>query len=341
MPEATAPRADIVYAQTREGYHLPVIDVSHPAFAVPDDPASVEAFRRTLTETDRQRKRMPRFVLNWMLRRMARRSLLARALFSSDAEVLGAVSTYVLKLGAANLAAPFDTPLDRRLAAFPGAMSMRIRLQQLARLLAEGLRPALRARPGVPLRLINVGGGTAIDTLNTLILLRKSDPALLARPITLHVLDPDSAGPEFGRSALGALLERGPLHGLAVEFVHMPYDWKEVSALAELVGQASASNAIIAACSEGALFEYPDDPIVLANLNALRGALAVGGTVTRADPITREFVTTSRFKLVPRGAERFGELAQRAGFALSRSQSALLSDQVLLRPAPAAPSTRV
>lgn len=332
MSEATAHPADIVYAQTREGYQLPVIDVSHPAFAVPDDPPSVNALRRTFTETERQRKRMPKFVLNWMVRRMARRSPLARALFSSDTEFLAGVSTYLMKLGAGNLVTPFDTALDRRLAASPGAMSMRIRLQQLARMVAEGLQPELRARPGAPLQLINIGGGTAIDSLNTLILLYKSEPRLLARPIALHVLDPDSNGPELGRRALGALIEHGPLRGLAVEFVPVPYDWKDVSPLAERVRQVDATGAIIAASSEGALFEYGDDPTILANLNALRGVIAVGGTVTRDEPVTREFLTTSRFKLVPRGAEVFGNLARRAGFAISRTESALLSDQVLLRP---------
>jgi hypothetical protein len=340
MPEATAPRADIVYAQTREGYRLPVIDVTHPSFAVQDDPQSVDALRRTFAETERQRKRMPKFLLSWMLRWMARESLLARALFSSEAEVLGAVSTYVMKLGPANLVTPFGTPLDRRLAASPAAMSVRIRLQQLARLLAEGLQPELRARPGVPLHLINIGGGTAIDSLNTLILLRKSDPALLARPIALHILDPDSAGPEFGRRALGALLEQGPLRGLTVESAHVPYNWNEPSALAELVRQVGPAKVIIAASSEGALFEYPDDSIVVANLKALRGALVVGGTVTRDETLTREFITTSRFKLIPRGGERFGELARGAGFALSRTNSSLLSDQVLLRPTQSAPSAR-
>jgi hypothetical protein len=332
MPEATAHGADIVHAQTREGYQLPVIDVSNAAFAVPDDPQSVDALRRTFAEAERQRKRVPRFILNWMLRWMALSSPLARALFSSDEPVLGGVSTYAMKLGPANLAAPFDTPLDRRLAASPGAMSMRIRLQQLARLVAEALQAHLSARPGAPLRLINIGGGTTIDSLNTLILLHNAAPALLVRPIALHVLDPDSDGPEFGRRALAALTEHGPLRGLAVEFVHVPYDWKQVSTLEHLVNEGSSSNAIIGASSEGALFEYADDATVLSNLHALRGAVAVGGTVTRDEPLTREFLTTSRFKLVPRGAEAFGKLAQRAGFALSRTESALLSDQVLLRP---------
>jgi hypothetical protein len=33
----------VVFATTTDGLRLPVIDVTHPAFAVPDDPASVAA----------------------------------------------------------------------------------------------------------------------------------------------------------------------------------------------------------------------------------------------------------------------------------------------------------
>ena len=333
---APADRAGIVYASTRQGYPLPVIDVSHPAFAVPDDPQSLDTLRRTFAESERQRKQVPKWLLKTLVWWMGRRSLLARELFTSDNSFLGGVSTYIMKLGASNLVAPYDTPLDRRLAAAPPVISMRMRLQQLARLLAEGLQPELLARPSAPLQLINIGGGTAIDSLNTLILLRRSVPAALAsRPIVVHVLDPDSEGPELGRRALDALVHSGPLGGLTVEFVHIPYDWTDVSTLTEVGREASEANTIIAVSSEGALFEYADDATVVANLNALHdvpGLAAVGGTVTRADPLTRELLTTSRFKLIPRGAERFGVLAKQAHFAVSRVESTLLSDQVLLRP---------
>jgi hypothetical protein len=185
------------------------------------------------------------------------------------------------------------------------------------------------------LQLINIGGGTAIDSLNILILLRRTASALLARPITLQVLDRDSAGPEFGRRALEALTNDGPLRGLDVEFTHVPYDWRDVSTLTEVGRQASATGAVIAASTEGALFEYGEDPTILANLKALHpvpGLVAVGGTVTRADPLTAAQITASRFKLIPRSPAAFAELARQAGFTVSGLESALLSDQVLLRP---------
>jgi hypothetical protein len=333
---AHANRAAIVSTTTRQGYSLPVIDVSHPAFALQEDSESVEALRRTFAEAERQRKRIPKFILGWLPGWMARRSLLARELFAGPTEVLSGLSTYVIKLGAANLVAPFNTPLDRRLAAAPGSLSLRIRLQQLAGMLAEGLRPRLLARPGTPLHLVNIGGGTAIDSLNTFILLRNAAPETLRRSITLHILDPDTEGPEFGERALAALRHHGPLTGLEIRFKHVPYDWNDASSLAGLVRELSASGAMVAVSSEGALFEYGDDDTVLSNLTALRGGsgvMLVGGTVTRADDLLREFLTTTRFKLVPRGAQGLNTLAKRAGFLVSQVKSAILSDQVLLLPA--------
>lgn len=339
MSETTTPpepAAGIVHATTRQGYALPVIDVSHPAFTIADDADSLRVLSSEFAKGERDRKRVPGFIMRWMLRSMARRSLLARNLFGTDEPVLAGMSTYVMKLGAANLVAPFNTQIDRRLAAAPGVSSLRIRLQQLARLLAQGLRSELSGRPGAPVHLFSIGGGTAIDCLNALILLRKLDPAAVQqRAFRIHVLDPDTAGPEFGARALEALLRAGPLHGLEVHFEHIPYSWQEASKLAALVREASSPDAVIAVSTEGALFEYGDDATVLPNLEALRtvdNVLLVGGTVTRDDPLTRNFLTTSRFKLVPRTPEEFARLAGQARFAVTQTATALLSFQVLLRP---------
>jgi hypothetical protein len=125
----------------------------------------VDALRNELAVSERRRKSLPKFLMRWMVHWMARRSLLARDTLLGNSDVLGGLSTYILKLGAANLVAPYDTDLDRRLAASPAVMSMRIRLQQLAHLLADGLRHDLAMREAAPLNLLSIGGGTAIDCL--------------------------------------------------------------------------------------------------------------------------------------------------------------------------------
>lgn len=338
MPPISAPaeRLGIVYAMTAEGYQLPVIDVTNPCFGVADDPEAVDALRDAFIESERRRNRVPKFLMDLFLWSAARRSLLVRALLRPEAAFLGGLSTYVMKLGVNNLRPPFSSKIDQQLVASPAATSMRVRLQQTARLMAEGLEQDLVERPGAPLHLINIGGGPAIDSLNALILLKNVHPDVLARPVTIHVLDVDAGGPFFGANALAALAaDDGPLAGLHISLKHETYSWTNTGVLERLIGDLSAQGTIVAASSEGALFEYASDDAVIANLKALRssgrGVALVAGSVTRADKITHQMIASSRFKLVPRGIDGFAPLAARAGFTIAHVESALVSDQVLLR----------
>src|SRR5215467_8215892 len=89
----------IVFASTADGLRLPVIDVTHPAFAVPDDPTSLAARRDAFLAWDRRNRRMPRIVMRLLMRLAARRSLLLRTMLTSDNGYLDSISTYMLKLG--------------------------------------------------------------------------------------------------------------------------------------------------------------------------------------------------------------------------------------------------
>jgi hypothetical protein len=325
----------VVFAMTQEGYPLPVIDVTHPRFAMPSDPVMVRALQAVFFASERRHRLMPRFILRVMLRSAAKQSRLVRAMFGSDAAFLDGISTYVMKLGAANLVSPYDTPVDKKFVAAPHIALLRLRLQQTASLLAEGLASDLAGRDG-GLHLINIGGGPALDSINALILLRRAQPGLLQRPISIHVLDPDTAGPSFGANALAALkAENGPLNGLDIAFDHRPYNWDRPSDLETLVRSIEPNAAAIAVSSEGALFEYGTDRAIIANLAALRvsgKAGLIAGSVTSADKVRKRMIANSRFKLYPRGAGGLSPLAARGGFTIVKIESAPLSDQVLLRP---------
>jgi hypothetical protein len=329
--------AGIAHAKTREGFALPVIDVTHARFAVPDDPAAIRESYDAFAEGERKRGRIPKFIMRMMFRAAARKSRLVHALFHSDDGFLDGMSTYVMKLGPDNLVPPYDSPVDRRLAASPHIHLMRLRMQQVAQLVAEGIADDLTAATAtVPLSLINIGGGPALDSINALILLRRSHPGLLRRPIAIEVLDASRDGAFFGANALAALrADRGPLAGLDIAMRHHDYDWDQPSMLESLVEKLASSGAVIAASSEGALFEYGSDQAIVANLKALRangaGAGLVAGSVTCADETRRRIVAETRFKLVPRGVAGFTPLAAQAGFRIAKVESALLSDQVLLR----------
>ena len=328
-------QANVITAMTADGQRLPVVDVTNPAFTVPDNAAAVDVLRDRHV-ADEQRQPLPRVFTRLFMLLAARRSPLLRLLVRPKATFLDGLSTYLLKLGPDNLVAPFDGPLDRRVAASAPATSVRVRLQQVVRLMVEGLADDLGAAPGRPLHLINIGGGPAIDSLNALILLRRSMPETLMRPITIHVLDQDARGPAFGNNALAALAATGaPLAGLDITFLHELYRWSDTAPLDRLMRRLIADDVVIAASSEGALFDYGSDEDVVGNLKALaaegRGARSVVGSITRTDDLAMRIVKDSPYKLVPRSAEHFARLAARGGFTVARSERALMSDQVLLR----------
>lgn len=325
---------ELVYAQTRDGCVLPVIDVTHSRFAVPDDPAALSDLIEASVSEEQRRRLVPNFMMRLMVKSLAKRSLLARAMFGSDATFLDGLSTYVMKLGPDNLPPPYDGPADKRFAASAHLTLLRLRSQQTARLLADGLSDDLTA-DGAPLHLINIAGGPAIDSINALILLKRERPELLTRKIAITVLDQDDAGAFFGANALAAMKSEGqPLAGLDVTFDHRPYDWNQPEPMKRLVGELNASGAVIAVSSEGGLFEYGSDDAIVDNLKALRaGAVRlVAGSVTRDDERRRRMIAVSGFKLVPRGLHGFAPLAERGGFAIARAEPIHFSDQVALRP---------
>jgi hypothetical protein len=327
-------RASIVYADA-QGIRLPVIDVTNAHFPVPTGPDAFDHLRRTYLQHERRNRLIPPPVMRWMLRSLGKKSRLARELFGSRTGFLDAITTYVMKLGADNLPPGFDTPADRRFAAAPHLALLRLRMAQIAALLAEGLEEHLASQRSRPLALVNIGGGPALDSLNALILLKRQRHELLERPIFLAVLDIRSEGPSFGANALAALTGEGaPLAGLAVTFAHHRYDWNEPDHLGTLTAGARSHHAILAASSEGALFEYGSDDAIRGNLRALRalGVRLVAGSVTASDDARRRMVANSGLGIIPRGLEGFAPLATETGWTVARSETALLSHQVLLRP---------
>lgn len=344
MPDPSTPQAafqrrpGVSYALTGQNLEIPVIDVSHPAFAIADDPQAVESLRGASAALMRRNARLPRFLIRYLIRLGARRSFLTREMLSpANHSFLPGMSTYLMKLGPDNLVPPFDTRADRQFAGYPGIQAIRIRLQQTARLIAEALEETLPERPGAALHLLNIGGGSAIDSLNALILLRRAAADLLQRTVIIHILDPDSNGPLFASRALAALAATGaPLAGVAARVIHTVYNWDNPVPLQQLVQSLAAERAVIGASSEGALFEYASDASVVANLTALHnngdGASLVVGSVTRSDEMTRAGLQFAPFKLMPRGLSVFADLIKGTGFSVAHAYESLTSDQALLRP---------
>jgi hypothetical protein len=226
--------------------------------------------------------------------------------------------------------------MDRRIAAAPHVTLVRLRMQQIARLLADALVAPLADAPGAPLDLVNIAGGPALDSINALIVLARAHATLLRRPIAIHVFDAQQDGPTFGARALAALAAPGgPLHGLEIQFQHHAYDWNDTAPLARLLDGLAARGAIIAASSEGGLFEYGTDDAIVANLTALAraGVPIVAGSVTTSSEMRKRMIAQAkRFRIFPRGLEGFAPLAERGRYAIADSRPAIVSEQVLLRP---------
>src|SRR5262245_24863107 len=249
----------------------------------------------------------------------------------------------MVKLGADHLPPGFDSPVDRKVATAPHMALVRLRMQQIARLLAEALLAPLARAPDAPLHLVNIAGGPALDSINALIILARAHAMLIRRPIAIHVFDARQDGPTFGARALLPLTAPdGPLHGLKIEFQHHVYDWNDTAPLARQLAGLAACGAIIAASSEGGLFEYGTDDAVVTNLSALArgGVPIVAGSVTSSSEVRRRMLAQTSFRLFARGLEGFAPLAERSGYAIAESRTAVRSEQVLLRPRASGPSSQ-
>ncbi|RYZ04014.1 MAG: hypothetical protein EOO73_25510 [Myxococcales bacterium] len=327
----------VCYAVTNDGLELPVVDVTHPAFACELSAEKEARLVQRFLKEQRRFARLPAWLRIAMVRFFLRGSRIARGVRRAEGTFLDAMTTYLFKLGPQNLGS-YAVPADRIILRSLPAISVRLRVHDMARLLAEELRPRLDRAPQQPLFLVNIAGGPAIDSLNALIVLQRDSPASLSgRRVDICVLDDADDGPAFGARALAALREPGaPLAALDIGFEHRRYDWREVAGLEAALELARSRGALVTASSEGGLFEYGADADIVQNLRALaegtRGAAFVVGSVTRDDEVIRTLKLTSTAATQPRGLATFSRLAERAGFRVTRSVARPLSDQVVLMP---------
>lgn len=323
IPE-TNKKPGVFYAESADGVELPVVDVTHPSFALPLDRAPALALIEAYARAEWRRGRLQQWARRRFYGVFLKRSVLGRALMGAAGTFLPGMPTYLLKLGPDHLGAGYAEEIDRRIAASPPALAMRLRLLDVVTLLAEGVAPALARDAGAPLHLVNIGGGPASDSLNALIVLKGQAGLLEGRVIRIHVLDRDDRGPLFGARALAALRgEGGPLQGLDVALEHVRYDWTDTAVLDRTLEAVHRGGATIACSSEGALFDYGTDGEIRANLARIRrgcppGTIVVGTASRAARPGTRHARAAHRVAVIPRTAEEFEALVQSAGWRVEK-----------------------
>ncbi|MGC2465507.1 MAG: hypothetical protein WA517_09955 [Candidatus Acidiferrum sp.] len=309
-------RNGVLYARTEEGLELPVIDVTNPAFAVSATEEDLEAMLGQYIQETGKRQEM-----TVELREALQASIFGRALMAASGTFLDGMSTYRLKLGPENLGAD-ATPIDRRIAGSFPAYTSRIRLADMARLLAEGLAVRDGREPRRDVCLVNIGGGAGADSWNALIHLQREQPELLEmRKIGIAVMDVDERGPAFGAKAVEALGGVGaPLEGMAIGFKYFSYEWSETERLRVALDGLGARQAVCGVSSEGGLLEYGADEEIVGNLNVLHGGTAgdaiVVGSVTREGEAVRASARANRIATRPRTMEAFRALAEEGGWAV-------------------------
>jgi hypothetical protein len=340
VPE-TRKRPGVFYAVTEDGLELPIVDVTHPAFASAVTDEEERALVDRFLKEPQPLRRLPAPVRKRLLKLLFRGTVLGRHFAAADGSFLSGIATYLLKLGPDNLGV-YANRVDRRIAAAFPAATMRWRLRDIARLLADALAPMLVAGDTSPVHLVNIAGGPALDSLNALLLLEREQPAALrGRTFVLNVLDGDDGGPTFGARALAAWRAKGgPLQEVDVVFRHVRYDWRRAQDLTAVLDAARADQARgvrgarVAGSSEGGLFEYGSDEEIVENLRALRqGApedVAMVGSVTRADAPVQRLRQMGAPAIRPRGLAAFRELARAGGFDVVRVIERPFSDHVVL-----------
>jgi len=329
---APASPSAVLYVSLADGRRLPVVDVAHPAFAVHISEADLEAQADAF-----ERESSPVGELPPNIRAALAQSMLGAAVIAASGTYLAGLPTYVFKLGPEHLGS-CDSALDRRLAASFPALTMRIRLQDMVTLLAGGLRAALREGDSTrPLLLVNVAGGPAADSWNTLMHLRRENSGSLdGRRISIVVLDADADGPAFGAGAVRALQNSGEaLAGLTLDYQHIVYDWSNTRTLERALERFGAREAICGLSSEGGLFEYGSDADIVANLRTFRAASApdavVAGTVTHDSERARRLGNRGGAATIPRSLAAFSQLASRGGWAVESAIERPFSRHVRLR----------
>jgi hypothetical protein len=252
---------------------------------------------------------------------LLRQSRLGAGLAAAAGSFLSGLTTYLLKLGPDNLGDGFQE-IDRRIAASFPAFMTRVRVQDVARLLADGIA-GLPSPDRRQLLFLNIAGGPGADSWNALIQLRATQPdRLVDRRIGIAILDIDPHGPAFGARAIEALQQPGaPLHGVEARLRHLPYAWSQAAErLPSLLTDLGAPAAACAVSSEGGLFQYGSDADIIANLAAVHAATPadafVVGTVTSDDESARLAQDASQIPTRPLSVDTVRQLVERAGWSL-------------------------
>jgi hypothetical protein len=304
------------YVYTDCGLELPVLDITHPLFTASINEENLEALCKESAQRAKSMKEMPE--AQKMI--IAEKSYIFGRYFHKDpnATYLSGMSTYMLKLGPNLMGGGEERNIDRMIAMGVISAAARMRLRDICRLQANALVPRLMTSPGKELCLINIAGGAAADSFNTLILVLGKDQALLKnRKIEINVFDIDIDSPNFAGRCLETLKAPGcHFHGLDISFNHIKYNWADTGDLIDFL--AKKRDCILIGTSEGGIFEYAGDEEIKNNLDALydhspedmQFTGSVIHDIDTLDPTMAAMAEESRGSLQLRGVKGLGTILE-------------------------------
>jgi len=262
--------AGVNYALTNDGIEMPIVNILHPSFALDPSTSEVECLRAQYLHESESWLRKPRLLRRMLFGVALRKSRILQGLKDGDGSYLSGMNTYLMKLGPEHMDRSFALSFDAKVAKGIPSTNVRLRLRNMAHLIADELLPLLMNNPVRPVLLLNIGGGTAMDSLNALILImRKSPGVLTGRKIRIQVFDGDARGAGFGARALDALMApEAPLFGIDASLDYFPYNWSQPEMLAPFLEKTQET---ISCCSsEGALLEYGTDKEIYSHLDLMK-----------------------------------------------------------------------
>lgn len=259
----------LTYAFTLNGIELPVLDITHPAFISSIDEEKLKKLipyvEKNAEKNAERFNKIPLFIKKYFIKH----SFAMAELLQNETSFATGISTLMMKLGPNLIGKGIKRFWDRSVSRGFGSLIIRMRLRDISKCLADSIIPILHKFPGKNLCFINIAGGSASDSINALFLIQKDYPSLLKnRKIEINILDIDIYGPAFAEQCINALKLPGHKFGeLDISFRHILYDWNNTQKLLDLLNERKEWLQICS--SEGGLFEYCSDEVIIRNLKVL------------------------------------------------------------------------
>jgi hypothetical protein len=318
--------AGLSYAFTENGIEIPVLDITHPLFINSINEEKLAGMLKEIEQKGEERaesfNKIPGFIKNFM----AKRSYIMAGFMLKDTEdtFLSGMSTLMMKLGPGLIGKGRRKFFDRLGSKAFGAILLRMRVRDICKLHTDILNNQLINERDKNLCFINIAGGAACDSINTLITIYKNAPSLLQnREIEINVFDIDRFGPSYANNCVESLRSTGSyFDGLNVSFNHIYYNWNDTSILDEFLQKRTEWLKI--SSSEGGLFEYASDEDIIKNLNVLydnsRDNMKIVGSLIRdvntVDPGVRASMKLTNIKARLLGLEGLKTILEKTAWTV-------------------------